>query len=88
MTKDPRKAWDLTYTMQNFRTPYDYMEFELAQFGIVCLQKILDDNGDEISLDISKFRLKHIVSLNPLEFEDFDGKYELGFVRFFGRIIP
>jgi hypothetical protein len=55
---------------------------------IVCLQKILDDNGDEISLDISKFRLKHIVSLNPLEFEDFDGKYELGFVRFFGRIIP
>ena len=64
------------------------MEFELAQFVIVCLQKILDDNGDEISLDISKFRLKHIVSLNPLEFEDFDGKYELGFVRFFGRIIP
>ena len=36
----------------------------------------------------SKFRLKHIVSLDPLEFEDFDGKFEVGFVRFSGRKIP
>lgn len=88
VTKDPLKAWNFNYTIEHFRAPYDYLEFELAQFTLVCMQRMLDDDNKEIKLDFTKFRLKYITSLDPLEFEDFDAtKERLGFVRFYGTPI-
>jgi hypothetical protein len=88
VTKDPLKAWDFSYTIEHFRHTYDYLEFEFAQFTLVCMQKMLDDDNKEIKLDYTKFRLKHITSLDPLEFENYDATRErLGFVRFYGTPI-
>jgi hypothetical protein len=42
------------------------------------------DKYEDLNLDYTKFKLKHIISLSPLKFEDFDVTNEVGIIKEYG----
>ena len=85
VTKDPSKAWDFNHWLYDIRTDYsNYLKFDLEQFILVCKQEIIGDKGIKQNIDYTKFRLKHIISLYPLVFEDCDASSEIGIIKEYG----
>ena len=60
------------------------MKLDLEQFVLVSQQEIIGDKGVKLNIDYTRFRLKHILSLYPLVFEDFDASSEIDIIKEYG----
>lgn len=89
LTTNPVEAWDFNNRLYDIRTSYcNFLKFELEQFVMMSGMRMVGDKYETVNLDYSKFKLRHIVRLAPLWFEDFDASSEIGIIRELGTPIP
>jgi hypothetical protein len=85
LTRDPLKAWDFNNWLCDIRTKHcNFLKLDLEQFVYVAKKQMKGDRYEDLGLDYTKFKLKHIISLSPLKFEDFDATNEVGIIKEYG----
>ena len=85
LTRDPLKAWDFNHWLYDIRTKHcNFLKLDLEQFVFVAKKQMKGDRYEDLGLDYTKFKLKHIISLSPLKFEDFDVTNEVGIIKEYG----